>query len=295
MSCLESEMYRRHLNDKEINKNSRNFGDEMNSRCSKSNVRILFQNIRGFGDSEENRKTESIRQAIQEDNVDIMCMTEMNVNWKRVAKRKNLTQMSKAWFENSKVSIAYNYHQQGNKSKFQPGGSAIISKGSLSLRAIDFAPDQRRMGRWASQLFKGKDSIKTRIVTMYVPKEPDKHTFQRIYSQQQSALVKLGIAGSVQYNFWRDFWTQVDKWLEEGDQLVIAGDFNEDIRNPAFQNEFRKRQLIPAILNKHGPELPATHNSGKDPIDEIFVSSTIWCRPECCHMTTCCSHLTTFF
>ena len=149
MSLSESEMSQRHLEDKKINNNSRNFGDELKSRRSNSNIRILFQNIRGFGSSEDNVKAESIRQVIQEDMVDVMCMTEMNVNWKRVAKRKNLTQISKAWFENSKVSIVYNYHQQGNKSKFQPGGSAIIGNGPLALRAIDFAPDQQRMGRWA--------------------------------------------------------------------------------------------------------------------------------------------------
>ena len=111
-------------------------------------VRIAFQNIRGFGSSEKNAKAENLRQHIMEKNIDIMVLAEMNVNWKRVAKRKNLTQMCKQWFQNSKVSTSYNYHQLGNKSKFQPGGLAIISRDSMSLRAVDYAPDSRRLGRW---------------------------------------------------------------------------------------------------------------------------------------------------
>ena len=193
------------LDQEECKAESRHFGDELKRKRSDETVRIVFQNIRGFGSSEKNVKAENLRQNITDKDIDIMAMAEMNVNWKRVAKRKNLTQMCKKWFENSKVSTAYNYHQTSNKTNFQPGGSAIISRGSMSLRAVDFAPDSRRMDSWSSQLFKGKEGIKTRVVAMYVPKPTNKHTFQRIYSQQQSALVKLGVTGSVLKVFWQDF------------------------------------------------------------------------------------------
>ena len=63
--------------------------------------------------------------------------------------------------------------------------------------------------------------------------------------------------------------------MENGEQLIIAGDFNEDIRKDEVLKGFKDRQLIPANLDRHGPNLPATHNSGKESIDEIFVSSTI--------------------
>ena len=263
------------LDQNEKDKESRHFGDELSKRKRKDTVRIMFQNIRGLGSKEDSSKAETLRQNIADKQIDIIGMVEVNVNWKRVAKRKNLTQMSKQWFESSKVSVSYNYHQISNKTKFQPGGAAIISRGSLALRAIDFKPDSRRMGRWSSQLFKGKEGIATRMVTMYVPKPTDKHTFQRVFSQQQSALVKLGITGSVLKIYWQDFWQQVDEWLDNGEQLIIAGDFNEDIRKEEVLKEFRKRQLVPATYEKHGPNLPATHNTGKDPIDEIFVSSTL--------------------
>jgi hypothetical protein len=75
--------------------------------------------------------------------------------------------------------------------------------------------------------------------------------------------------------FWNDFWQQVDVWISEGDQLIITGDWNEDIREDKFLKEFEKRNLIPAIYKSHGPNLPETHNSGSKPIDEIFVSSSL--------------------
>ena len=67
----------------------------------------------------------------------------------------------------------------------------------------------------------------------------------------------------------------VDTWLEDEEQLVIAGDWNKDVTKDWIE-EFKKRQLLPAITGKHqNEEVQATYNDGSYPIDEIFASSTL--------------------
>ena len=75
--------------------------------------------------------------------------------------------------------------------------------------------------------------------------------------------------------FWADFWDQVDGWLQKGDQLVIGGDWNELVTDDKFLQPFLSRNLLPAIQQKHGKNLPPTYKRGSRAIDEIFCSSTL--------------------
>ena len=59
------------------------------------------------------------------------------------------------------------------------------------------------------------------------------------------------------------------------------GDWNIDVQNVRFQEEFRKRKLDPAMICKHdGPEI---YRRGSDPIDEISISSILHI-PACGYM-----------
>ena len=56
----------------------------------------------------------------------------------------------------------------------------------------------------------------------------------------------------------------------------MCEDWNVDVRSNVFLQQFQERHLVPAITTKHGREnAPETYNAGTNPIDEIFVSSTL--------------------
>ena len=131
------------------------------------------------------------------------------------------------------------------------------------------------MGRWVSTIIQGKHGIKTRIVSVYVPILMSKHGHKKVACQQQRALLAMGITGNVLDIFWRDLWKDIDQWIEAGEQLIVAGDWNTNVTKEKFLEEFERRNLIPAIATVHGKNLPPTHNNGSVPIDEIFVSRTI--------------------
>ena len=251
-----------------------NIWGEQLSKKSDHNIRLIFQNIRGFGTEKEDSKAEHIRQFINEHEVDIMAMSEMNVNWRLVGKKNTMEDITQSWFEHQRVTTAYNQKDR-TCDKYQPGGTSLISRGEMALRVMGSGEDTRKIGRWSWQLLRGKDNIKLRIISVYFPCTTRSEGFKTVVLQQQKALLQQNQKGSVYENFWKDLWKEVDRWVEDGEQIVIGGDWNIDVRKSLFQSEFRKRNLIPAIIDKHGNQAPATYNRGRNPIDEIFVSSTL--------------------
>ena len=113
-----------------------------------------------------------------------------------------------------------------------------------------------------------------RIVSIYFAKKPQSYGDRKVYFQQQSALLKLGIAGDPETVFWEEFWAQNDKWLENGDQLVLCGDWSHDVEDPNFLANFNDRNLVPAITSKY-PNAPERYNLDFKSIDEIFVSLSL--------------------
>ena len=264
------------IEDSKVIFNDRIFGDECKTK-HKNIMRMMFLNVNGFGNSHQSVKTLSIRNLMYRNEVDVMAMAETNRNWGNIRRPNTLPQIARRWFQTSKTVISYNQHEKRKKKNnaHQPGGTAIVSKGEMALRVKSNSYDKKKMGRWASQVFQGKQGISTRIISVYVPNSVYKHGNKKVWCQQQKALLKTGETRNVLEVFWEDFWQQIDLWLLAGDQLIIGGDWNTNVSNPSFLEPFKKRNLVPVMSNKFDSPLPATHNNGSQAIDEIFASSTI--------------------
>ena len=83
------------LNNNKAKKDSQNFGDNMNSIKSKESMRMVFQNINGFGYLYKDIKTERIRNFIVENKIDTMMMAEINTNWRIINNKNSMNQISK--------------------------------------------------------------------------------------------------------------------------------------------------------------------------------------------------------
>ena len=259
--------------DKKSMKN-RIYGDTCGPK-KKGIIRFMFQNVNGLGYSHESVKSIGVRNTMYNNEVDIMCMAETNLNWSKLRRTQSLQQLARRWYQTSKTVVSYNQHQRKSSSKHQPGGTAVMCKGEMALRAIAPMYDTRRLGRWASQAYQGKNGMVTRVVSVYVPIVARKHGHKKVFCQQQKALLHMGIKDNVITLFWNDFWTQIDKWLEKGEQLVIGGDWNCKVTDEKFIAPFKDRELLPINSTRHGPNLPPTHNNGSYAIDEIFASKTL--------------------
>ncbi len=253
----------------------RTWGDSINDTTKNNHIRIGFQNINGFGYRKDDKhKAEEIFQLMKDHDFDVFAMAETNANWKRISKNNTIWSRTRGWFENQRLSAQHNIHDDKGY-KYQPGGTALLTQGDLALRHIASGGDERKLGRWAWQHFRGKNDLRLRIISVYVPHK--NHTAGKInaYSQQQDALLKMGLTEDPITLFWNDLWTFVDKCTDNGEQIILAGDWNEDVRTDNFRNKFLERGLLPSITGIHGEDGPETYNRGTNPIDEIFVSANL--------------------
>ena len=62
------------------------------------------------------------------------------------------------------------------------------------------------------------------------------------------------------------------------EQIILMGDWNQDVREEKFLEPFKARNLKPSITERHGNSGPGTYQRGTAPIDEIFTSFTIKVR-----------------
>ena len=254
---------------------SRNIhGDVLKKKKVRSNVRIIFQNVNGFGVTDPEVKRDLIKEFINKYSIDIYAMAEVNVNWKIVAKKESLRELCNEWFSLSRTCVAHNHIAHTSK-PHQQGGVGIITSGELSLHVDRTEGDIKSLGRWCSTLFQGKHGVKTRIVSVYVPCDNSTHGNKTVWSQQQESLLKLKTTKNVRDTFWSDLWTCIDKWSSDGEQLIIGGDWNENVYNQTLIDNFQDKSLFPVITKQHQQMAPETYNGGSRPIDEFFASPSL--------------------
>ena len=201
-------------------------------------------------------------------------MSEVNVNWRIVEKKKSLRTLVRGWFEQSNVSIAHNTINS-TKYAYQPGGVAIINAGETATKVIKAEPDRRYMGRWCSSLYQGKNGMKLRVVSIYLPSARTSSGSKTILEQQKGALLKSKITQGVLDTYWKDLWKDIDTWIANDEQIIIGGDWNMQVQSKELLDGFKERKMKPVIQAKFPGELPPTYNRGSKALDEIFFTENV--------------------
>ena len=115
------------------NHNKMTWGDNINIK-HKSHFRILTVNINGLPQNRSHPKYGIIREQTNKYQVDILGLSELNLKWNKFSTYDRFTQRTSKWWENTHCSYSYNYHDPST-AKFQPGGTAILSRNLLSHKA----------------------------------------------------------------------------------------------------------------------------------------------------------------
>ena len=231
-------------------------------------IRISFVNINGIGVRAKSEKSEDIRRFMVEKKVDVMGLAETNVNWGCVEGKDTLWDRTKQWAETRRIGVAYNTNQLLNR-KHQQGGTATIATNDIAHRYKKCGADPSGLGRWSWILITGTQTHATRFVTIYAPQKSG--TGQNtVYAQQLSHWNENPIP-----IFWRDLAQAITKWQSEGNQLVLMGDWNEDVVGAPLTTWMTVFHLREAITSYHGQSPPPTHQRGSHAIDGIFISDSI--------------------
>ena len=102
------------------------------------------------------------------------------------------------------------------------------------------------------------------------------------FTQQKQALRANDIEKCPIHQLKEDLCSQVDDWLQNGDQVIVMGDFNDNVKEPASNgliSMLSNLGLREVILERHSKKrAPRTYAHSTKIIDGIFASPTIVIR-----------------
>ena len=249
------------------------FGNVMEKKMEHE-LRIIYININSLPTRSSHPKNRMIYDAITTCEGDVLAMTEINKYWPKVEEQDKWRERTLGWWRASKTTLAYN-RKDITSSTFQPGGVSITSIDTITHRCIGNGVDESGLGRWAWQLFRGKDEITIRTIVAYRPCKPSVAGPSTAYNQQRRYFDAINRDICPREAIKQDLGMEIEKWREEGNQIVLMMDVNEPINSDHWKRWLRQHRLKEGISSQHGNNTPSTHSRGSKPIDGLFCSYTI--------------------
>ena len=248
------------------------WGDESSIK-NKQDFRITTVNINGLPQQRNHPKYGTIRQQVSTHHIDILGLSEINLRWNRFSCYDRLPQRTSKWWENSHCSYAYNAHDLST-SKFQPGGTAILSIDHLSHKVTPSTRyDPTGLGRWTSTLYLGKKNTLLRVIQVYRPCKPNPLSANGVYQQHSRYLLSKGIITCPRDHLLTDLHTFISQCLTSQEQIIVMGDFNDNVTQPpitSFFDSLHMHNLTSSLFGHSYRHSPNTYIRGHSTIDAIF-------------------------
>ena len=219
-------------------------------------VRIVFNNVNHLGQTAESAKSMDLKEFIGRHKVDFMCMAETGVNWHRVPSKDTLWERTQHWFDDRRLAMGYNVHDT-TPFRSQYGGTAILAVNTMANKIHQCGQDSTGLGRWSWMQMQGRDNHTTRIVSVYCPimtKQSGAQGQRTVYAQHMRYFGE-----SLMVRFWKDLGDDIDKWLGQGEKLILCGDWNTPILGDEISTFMHMKGLKEAITHKHGQDPPETY------------------------------------
>jgi len=236
-------------------------------------IRLLLQNIGGIdGKPKGSVKLAALREFMEANNVDIAALTECNVAWDKTDPDIWPPEQTKFWWENAHWSLTHN-RKDPHAGPYQPGGTGILVVNQLSYRAQCPGDDSVGLGRWCWAWLRGKHNQFLRVVSVYrlcISSGP-----LSTYQQQIRFWGSKHFDGCPRQKLLDDLQTEILKWQEDGDYIVLLADMNEDVISDNLMIFFKGLQLVEAISSLHGHSPIPTHQKGSKAIDGSYVSPAL--------------------
>ena len=244
----------------------------------KAHFRILTININGLPQSRSHPKYGTIREQVANCHVDIIGMSETNLKWNKFSTYDRLSQRTSKWWENTHCHYAYNSHDLST-AKYQPGGTALISRNQLSNRAQPTQDhDPSGLGRWVSTLYQGQNHKSLRIIQLYRPCKPNPLSNNGVYQQHSRYFLLKNITSCPRQQILLDLHTFISNCLTNREQVIVMGDFNQSVSHPSITSFFSSlgmHNLLSTLFPDSYPPPIYSHQRGTSIIDGIFATHDI--------------------
>ena len=252
------------------------FGDHLGEKDS-DDIRIVSQNINCLGVSTfNNPKQERALNWIIRHEVDIIGWQEIGIAFHMLPHSKRLAERLKdpRWTK-QRISSTNNKHEKVDS--FQYGGTATATFDEAAHRVHSTGGDATGLGRWSWITFNGKNGVRTRVISAYVPCKSSNDKYKTVYNQHRRYFLRQGNTECPRKLFQIHIVQSIKKWQQQGEQIVLLIDMNENLSRmgpiqSAICHECQLIDPIREIHHKSKSKLPPTSLTGSVPIDGIFVS-----------------------
>jgi hypothetical protein len=248
-------------------------GNIITNNKSSQTMRIYYQNINGakcYGTWNEWYKG---YEWINKNNIDAVLLSETNTNWTEINKQTALSNIKK---HNKQTILNQSIENTTQTQDYLPGGSTCSIHNKLIGRKIENINDPRKLGRWCGFRLKGKEHKHLTIISVYRPTHSNDLSNNTSYSRQWKALTKTTELENCDPRkiLLMDLETEVRKWQQQGDEIIIGIDANDTItsKNNDFKQFVQNNNLYSATEHI---EQPATYNRGSKTIDYLLCTQNI--------------------
>lgn len=158
---------------------------------------------------------------------------------------------------------------------YEPGGTMIVTHSRASAHTCMAGQDNQQLGRWNCITLKGKQEHYTTIVSIYRPtKQQETYMRQTAYTSKRRKV--LTNDHTPETLWFSDLSALVKEKLEQGHEVIVAGDFNDNLNdNKSLTNKCMDNLGLKEILINEYGNGPPTHIRGSTTIDGVFATNGI--------------------
>jgi hypothetical protein len=236
-------------------------------------IRICSININGISKDLNWIEWDTTLKSMYSLQVDILGITEPNINFKNKRVKSTIIDMSKSFERNVQISTSCSNQMLTTTKK--KGGTMTVISGRWAGRKHDMGEDNK--GRWSSVTLQGKKDKLVTFITAYRVCQQKGGVGCTIHHQQQ---LDFEIEGKRMVNLRQQFCQDLTKHIrflhDHNHTVVLMGDFNEDcsLSGNQIDNMLRESCLINVMKVQHGDDcvMPNTYDRGKKCIDLIAIT-----------------------
>ena len=230
------------------------YGSKLGNKPS-GTIRIGVLNVKKFPlrDQDASRH-DLLKTQLTKHNFDCIGLNELNWNWGKLGQTQQLHSILKRWpWESSATKTSYIKSDYAGNTQ-QIGGTATIITEGLTTYIKERGEDERGMGRWSWMTLSSDDEKhKVSILTLYHPCNSSERMLGSAKMQQLRHLRKhyKKDTSTPHQAFQNDLKAQIQKFKKNGNEIIIMGDFNQDItQNTTLTMLLKAEGLKDAIYGK---------------------------------------------
>lgn len=255
-------------------------GTELETEKEENTTRIYFQNLNGLKWDKEGGMWPMICQAMSGIHADIIGLVEINQDTTQYTIQHKLETVANRYFDHKK--LVHGTSARKSRRHYKPGGTMMMTV--MDAVSVVKSTSRDRMGRWVSTQYQAKTKQKLTIIIAYQVCQRQITGHNTAANQQIHTIIEESVAQGIstrlnpRQSFIQDLANFVRQRQEEGDFILLVGDFNETIDQPqsGIAHLANTCGLTDLFGNKLGnTQIPSTYKRGNRRLDFALITPTI--------------------